>query len=71
MIIFCFKELLYYINNEEFLFFNKDNLKMLAAFIAEAIIILPLTFLKCFDSFAAFSFNYGALLALIPINQFS
>ena len=54
-----------------FFFFNKDKFKMLAAFIAATIIILPLTFLKYFDSFAAFSYNYGTLLALIPIQLYS
>ena len=54
-----------------FFFFNKDRYKMLAAFIAATIIILPITFLKYYDSFAAFTFNYGALLALIPIQLYS
>ena len=54
-----------------FFFFNKDKYKMLAAFITATIIILPLTFLKYYDSYAAFSFNYGALLALIPIQLYS
>ena len=54
-----------------FFFFNKDRYKMLAAFIAATIIILPVTFLKYYDSFAAFSFNYGALLALIPVLLYS
>ena len=54
-----------------FFFFNKDRYKMLAAFIAATIIILPVTFLKYYDSFAAFSYNYGALLALISIHFYS
>jgi len=54
-----------------FFFFNKEKYMMPAAFIAATIIILPLTFLKYFDSFAAFSYNYGALLALIPIQLYS
>lgn len=54
-----------------FFFFNKDKYKMLVAFIAATIIILPYTFLKNFESFAAFSYNYGALLALIPIKLYS
>lgn len=54
-----------------FFFFNKDYKKMAAAFTAATVIILPLCFLKFFDSFAAFSFNYGALLALIPIHLYN
>ena len=54
-----------------FFFFNKDKFKMLTAFIAATIIILPVTFLKYYDSFAAFSFNYGSFLALIPIHLYS
>ncbi len=54
-----------------FFFFNNDRCKMLVAFIAATIIILPVTFLKYYDSFVAFSFNYGALLALIPIHLYS
>lgn len=54
-----------------FFFFNKDKYKMLAAFITATIIILPVTFIKSFDSFAAFSYNYGALLALIPIHLYN
>jgi len=54
-----------------FFFFNKDYKKMTAAFTAATVIILPLCFLKFFDSFAAFSFNYGALLALIPIHLYN
>ena len=44
---------------------------MLVAFITANIIILPITFLKYYDSFASFTFNYGALLALIPIHLYS
>ena len=44
---------------------------MAAAFIAATVIILPLCFLRFFDSFAAFSFNFGALLALIPIHLYN
>ena len=51
--------------------FGIDSYKMLAAFIAATIIILPLTFLKYYDSFATFTFNYGALLALIPVQLYS
>ena len=54
-----------------FFFFNKDYKKMALAFIAATVIILPLCFLRFFDSFAAFSFNYGALLALIPIHLYN
>lgn len=52
-------------------FFNKDKYKMLVAFITATIIILPVTFLKNYDSLAAFSYNLGALLALIPIQLYS
>ena len=54
-----------------FFFFNKDRYKMLAAFIVATIIILPITFLKNYESFAAFSFNYGALFTLVPIQLYS
>ncbi|MCR5600145.1 MAG: conjugal transfer protein TraX [Ruminococcus sp.] len=54
-----------------FFFFNKGKYMMLAAFIAATIIILPVTFLKYYDSFAAFSFNYGALFALIPLQLYN
>ncbi|WP_295068699.1 TraX family protein [Ruminococcus sp.] len=54
-----------------FFFFNKDKYKKLATFIVATIIILPVTFLKYYDSYAAFTFNYGALLALIPIHFYS
>ena len=50
-----------------FFFFNKDYKKMAVAFIAATVIILPICFLRFFDSFASFSFNYGSLLTLIPI----
>ena len=54
-----------------FFFFNKDSKKMAAAFITATVIILPICFLRFFDSFAAFSFNYGALLALIPMHLYN
>ena len=54
-----------------FFFFNKDYKKMAATFIVATVLILPLCFLRFFDSFAAFSFNYGALLALIPIHLYN
>ena len=54
-----------------FFFFNKDYKRMAATFIAATVLILPLCFLRFFDSFAAFSFNYGALLALIPIHLYN
>ena len=54
-----------------FFFFNKDKMKMTLLFISTTLIILPVTFLKLYDSFTAFSYNYGALLALIPIQLYS
>ena len=54
-----------------FFFFNKDRKKMAVAFIVATVIILPLCFLKFFDSFTAFSFNYGSLLTLIPIHLYN
>ncbi|MBR5180267.1 MAG: hypothetical protein IKW90_15935 [Lachnospiraceae bacterium] len=50
-----------------FFFFNKDIMKMTLLFISTTLIILPVTFLKLYDSFGYFTLNYGALLALILI----
>ncbi len=54
-----------------FFFFNNDKFKMSLAFIGATLLVLPITFLKYYDSFAAFTFNYGSLLALIPIYLYS
>lgn len=50
-----------------FFFFNKDKKKMVLFFVLASIIILPYTYLKYFDSFFLFSYNYGVVLALIPV----
>ncbi|MBQ6211450.1 MAG: hypothetical protein IJJ57_00985, partial [Ruminococcus sp.] len=42
-------------------------MKMTLLFISTTLIILPVTFLKLYDSFGYFTLNYGALLALILI----
>lgn len=54
-----------------FFYFNKERKKMSLLFIAATIIILPLTFLKLYDSFAYFTLNYGALLALLPLHLYN
>ena len=54
-----------------FFFFNKDKMKMTLLFISTTLIILPVTFLKLYDSFWYFTLNYGALLALIPIHLYN
>ncbi len=54
-----------------FFFFNKDKKKQLLLFALASIIVLPYTFLHNYESFLAFSYNYGAVLALIPIQFYS
>ena len=54
-----------------FFFFNKDKMKMTLLFISTTLIILPVTFLRLYDSFWYFTLNYGALLALIPIHLYN
>lgn len=54
-----------------FFFFNKEIKKMTLLFISTTLVILPMTFLKLYDSFGYFTLNYGALLALIPIHLYN
>ena len=54
-----------------FFFFNKDKKKQSLLFALASLIVLPYTFLHNYESFLAFSYNYGAILALIPIQLYN
>ena len=50
-----------------FYYFSDDKKIMYLLFSITALILLPYLYLKYFDSFLMFTYNYGVFLALIPI----
>ena len=44
---------------------------MIVLFVLASVTLQTLLYLKEFDSFALFSFQYGTLLALIPISMYN
>ena len=50
-----------------FYFLSNEKKKMYIIYLIATLIILPYQYLKFFDSFIDFTYNYGAALALIPI----
>lgn len=54
-----------------FFFFSKDFRKTAVLFIAASVILQTIIYMKHADSFAAFSFQYGTLLALIPLRLYN
>ncbi len=45
--------------------------KMIVLFALASVTLQPLVYLKEFDSFALLSFQYGTLLALVPISMYN
>lgn len=54
-----------------FYFLRNDREKRTAAFISVSVVLLLLRFLPYYDSFLQFSYQFGVLLALIPLNLYS
>lgn len=50
-----------------FYFFSENKKIMYLLFSVAALVFLPYLYLKYFDSFLMFTYNYGVFLALIPI----
>ncbi len=50
-----------------FCYYKRDTRKMIALFALASVTLQTLFYLKEFDSFASFYFQFGTLLALIPI----
>ena len=51
--------------------YQSDRCKMMILYCIASVTLQTLIFAKQFDSFAAFSFQYGTLFALIPISMYS
>ena len=54
-----------------FCYYKRDTKKMIALFTLASVTLQTLVYLKEFDSFALFSFQYGTLFALIPISMYN
>ena len=54
-----------------FCYYEHDKKKMAVFFVLTSMTLQTLLYLKEFDSFALFSFQYGTLLALIPISMYN
>ncbi|MBR3419682.1 MAG: hypothetical protein IKG82_13420 [Oscillospiraceae bacterium] len=54
-----------------FCYYKRDTQKMIVLFALVSVTLQTLLYLKEFDSFALFSFQYGTLLALIPISMYN
>lgn len=54
-----------------FCYYNRDTKKMIVLFALASVTLQTMLYLKKFDSFAMFSFQYGTLLALIPISLYN
>ena len=54
-----------------FCYYKRDTKKMIVLFVLASVALQTLLYLKEFDSFALFSFQYGTLLALIPISMYN
>jgi len=54
-----------------FCYYKRDTKKMIVLFALASVTLQTLLYLKEFDSFALFSFQYGTLLALVPISMYN
>lgn len=54
-----------------FCYYKRDTKKMIVLFTLASVTLQTLVYLKEFDNFALFSFQYGTLLALIPISRYN
>ena len=54
-----------------FCYYERDKKKMTVFFVLASVTLQTLVFLRQFDSFASFSFQFGTLLALIPISMYN
>ena len=54
-----------------FCYYKRDTRKMIILFVLASVTLQTLLYLKEFDSFALFSFQYGTLFALIPITMYN
>ena len=54
-----------------FCYYERDKKKMMVFFALASVTLQTLIFCRQFDSFALFSFQYGTLLALIPISMYN
>ena len=54
-----------------FCYYKRDAKKMIVLFALASVTLQTLVYLKEFDSFALFSFQYGTLLALVPISMYN
>ena len=54
-----------------FCYYKRDTKKMIVLFALASVTLQTLVYLKEFDSFTHFSFQYGTLLALIPISMYN
>lgn len=54
-----------------FCYYKRDTKKMIVLFTLASVTLQTLVYLKEFDSFALFSFQYGTLFSLIPISMYN
>ena len=54
-----------------FCYYKRNNRKMIVLYTLASVTLQTLLYLKEFDSFALFSFQYGTLLALRPISMYN
>ena len=54
-----------------FCFYKRNNRKMIILYDLASVTLQTLIYAKQFDSFAHFSFQYGTLLALVPISMYN
>ncbi len=54
-----------------FCYYKRDNRKLIVLYSLASVMLQTLLYLNGFDSFALFSFQYGTLLALIPILMYN
>lgn len=54
-----------------FCYYKRNNRKIIVLYALASVALQTLLYLKEFDSFALFSFQYGTLLALIPISMYN
>lgn len=54
-----------------FCYYERDKKKMAVFFVLASVTLQTLVFCRQFDSFASFSFQFGTLLALIPISMYN
>ena len=53
-----------------FCYYRRDTQMMIILFVMVSVTLQTLVYCKQFDSFASFSFQFGSLLALIPITLY-